>query len=347
MSLLRVIRPKLSKFCACATNRLCQQNYSSLVGRDFDSLKYYQPDEIKQLLWTANDLKVRMKKDKELYQPLVGKSLAMIFQKRSTRTRVSSESGMNLLGGQSIFLGPDDVHIGVNESIKDTAHVLCRMCDVILARVYGHDVVDTLASESSVPVINGLSDLFHPLQILADLLTLQEHFGELKNLKLAWVGDGNNIIHSLMIACAKLGMEIRVATPSGYLPDTGIINSCNKFSAKHGGKIHLTNDPKEAVYRANAIITDTWISMGQEEESAKRLKDFDGYEVNSKLVKEAAADWVFMHCLPRHKEEVSDSVFYGKNSVVWQEAENRKWTVMAVIHHLLKDYQPVHPQPNF
>ncbi|XP_014784366.1 ornithine transcarbamylase, mitochondrial isoform X2 [Octopus bimaculoides] len=320
---------------------------SSLVGRDFDSLKYYQPDEIRQLLWTANDLKVRIKKDKELYQPLVGKSLAMIFQKRSTRTRVSSETGMNLLGGQSVFLGPEDVHIGVNESIKDTARVLCQMCDVILARVYGHDVVDTLASESSVPVINGLSDLFHPLQILADLLTLQEHFGGLRDLKLAWVGDGNNIIHSLMIACAKLGIEICIATPLGYLPDSNIIASCNKFSAKHGGKIHLTNDPKEAVYRANAIITDTWISMGQEEESAKRLKDFDGYEVNSKLVKEAAADWVFMHCLPRHKEEVSDSVFYGKNSVVWQEAENRKWTVMAVIHHLLKDYQPVHPQPDF
>ncbi|GAB1611228.1 ornithine carbamoyltransferase, mitochondrial-like [Argonauta hians] len=348
MSLLRLVRPKLAKFSAFATStQLCQRDSSSMVGRDFDSLRHFQPEEIEKLLWTSADLKHRMKKDKELYQPLQGKSLAMIFQKRSTRTRVSAETGMNLLGGQSVFLGPEDVHIGVNESIKDSARVLCRMCDVILARVYGHDTIDELAMESSVPVINGLSDLYHPLQILADLLTLQEHFGELKNLKLAWVGDGNNIIHSLMIACAKLGMEIRIATPQDYIPDSKVISFCSKISAKHGGKIHLTSDPKEAVYRANAIITDTWVSMGQEEETAKRIKDFDGYEVNSKLVKDAAADWVFMHCLPRHKEEVSDAVFYGKNSVVWQEAENRKWTVMAVIHHLLKDYTPLHPKPKF
>lgn len=347
MMLTRLVRPRLAQFCGLTTTKLAQKDYSSFVGKDFATLKDFDSNEIQQFLWTANDLKTRIKKDGELFQPLRGKSIGLIFQKRSTRTRVSTETGMGLLGGQSVFLGASDVHIGVGEDLHDSAKVLSSMFDVLLARVFGHDIIETLAASSSVPVINGLSDTYHPLQILADLLTLQEHFGQLKGLKLSWVGDGNNITHSLMIACAKLGMEMRIATPKDFEPNEDVIKYCDKVASKTGSVLHYTNDPKEAVDQANVIITDTWVSMGQEEEKEMRLKLFADYVVNDELVKGAASDWVFMHCLPRYKFEVTDSIFHSKNSIVFPEAENRKWTVMAVMLHLLQDYHPVYPKPKF
>ncbi|CAG5123636.1 unnamed protein product, partial [Candidula unifasciata] len=253
-----------------------------LVGQDFLSLRYFTSDDIKQFLWTAKDLKTRIKDNGEVFQPLTGKTAALIFQKRSTRTRLSTELGMAKLGGHACFLGPDDIHLGVNESVKDSARVLAGMADIILARVYGQDILDELAKESQVPVVSGLSDLLHPLQILADLLTLQEHFGYLKGLKIAWVGDGNNILHSLMYGCAKLGINLNAATPKDYEPDQNITAEALKTAQKTGASIVLGNDPVKAAHQANVVVTDTWVSMGQEEEKKKRLKDFAGYQVNEK-----------------------------------------------------------------
>lgn len=318
-----------------------------LVGRDFISLKNFSADDIKQFLWTAKDLKTRMKENGEIFQPLKGKTAALIFQKRSTRTRLSTELGIAKLGGHACFLGPDDIHLGVNESIKDTSRVLTRMADVILARVYDHENIIEMANEANVPVINGLSDLLHPLQILADFMTLQENFNYVRGVKIAWIGDGNNILHSLMYGCAKLGIDLNIATPPGYEPNADITTEAMKIAGKNGASFNIGHDPVQAAYRADAIITDTWVSMGQEEEKQKRLKDFAGYQINRKMLKEAGGSWVFLHCLPRKQEEVTDDIFYGEESLVWAEAENRMWTVMAVMLHQLMPYTPSIPMPKF
>ncbi|KAH9500212.1 hypothetical protein Btru_077486 [Bulinus truncatus] len=326
---------------------LVKEQDSHLVGRDFLSLKHFSSDEIKQLLWTAKDLKTRMKDNGEVFQPLKGKTAALIFQKRSTRTRLSTELGITKLGGHACFLGPDDIHLGVNESVKDSARVLAGMADIILARVFGHAFLEVLADEADVPVINGLSDLLHPLQILADFMTLQEQFGYVRGVKIAWIGDGNNILHSLMYGCAKLGVDLSVATPPNYGPNQDITMEAMKIAGKTGASFNFGNDPVAAAYRADAIITDTWISMGQEAEKQKRLKAFAGYQISRKMLKEAGGNWVFLHCLPRKQEEVTDDIFYGEESLVWQEAENRMWTVMAVMLHQLQPYTPTIPMPVF
>ncbi|KAK3773357.1 hypothetical protein RRG08_023237 [Elysia crispata] len=340
-------RGRLLRNFSCTVSAKSPSDSNGLVGRDFMSLKHFRGEDIKQFLWTAKDLKTRMKDNGEIFQPLKGKTAALIFQKRSTRTRMSTELGMAKLGGHAAFMGPEDVHIGVNESVKDTARVLSGMADIILARVYGQDFLDELADEASIPVISGLSDLLHPLQILADFMTLQEHFGYLRGLKIAWIGDGNNILHSLMYGCAKLGVDLNVATPTGYEPDVNITEEAMKIAGKTGANFMMGNDPIQAVYRADAIVTDTWVSMGQEEEKKKRINDFAGYQINRKMLKEAGANWVFLHCLPRKQEEVTDDIFYSEESLVWQEAENRMWTVMAVMLHLLQPYTPVNPMPKF
>ncbi|CAG5123684.1 unnamed protein product [Candidula unifasciata] len=301
----------------------------SLVGRDFLSLNHFKSEDIKQFLWTAKDLKTRIKDNGEIFQPLVGKSAALVFQKRSTRTRLSAEMGMTKLGGSACFLGPDDIHLGVNESVKDSARVLTSMADVIVARVHGQEVLDELANEARIPVISGLSDFLHPLQILADFMTLQEHFGYLRGLKIAWIGDGNNVLHSLLYGCAKIGIDLNVATPAGYEPDATVTNDALKLAGKTGASFRIGNDPRQAAYRADVIVTDTWVSLGQEQEKQKRLKDFAGFQINRKMLKEAGGSWVFLHCLPRKKEEVTDDIFYGEESLVWQEAENRMWTLMV------------------
>ncbi|BFZ24802.1 hypothetical protein BsWGS_27841 [Bradybaena similaris] len=318
-----------------------------LVGRDFLSLNHFSSEDIKQFLWTAKDLKTRIKDNGEIFQPLIGKSAALIFQKRSTRTRISAQLGMTRLGGSVCVLGPDDIHLGVNECVKDSARVLASMADVILARVHGQQDLDDLANEANVPVISGLSDLHHPLQILADFMTLQEHFGYLRGLKIAWIGDGNNVLHSLMYGCAKIGIDLNVATPAGYEPDATITADAMAQAGKTGASFLLGNDPIRAAYRADVIVTDTWVSMGQEEEKQKRLQEFAGFQINRKMLKEAGGNWVFLHCLPRKKEEVTDDIFYGEESLVWQEAENRLWTVMAVMLHLLQPYEPTSAMPKY
>ena len=258
----------------------------------------------------------------------------MIFQKRSTRTRVSTETGMSLLGGHALFLGPSDIQLGVNESMKDTALVLSRFNSLVLARVYSHADILELAEHATVPVINALSDLHHPLQTLADLMALQNHFGSdsLRGKTLSWVGDGNNVLHDLMLGAAKIGMNVRIATPTGYEPNADILAKTQQLAKDNGtADVFSTTDASEAVTGADVIVTDTWVSMGQEEEYAKRVKEFDGYQVNAGLMRKANDGAVFLHCLPRHPEEVSDEVFYSPQSLVFPEAENRMWTVMAVM----------------
>jgi ornithine carbamoyltransferase len=258
--------------------------------------------------------------------------MSMIFQKRSTRTRVSTETGMALLGGHALFLGPSDIQLGINETMRDTSSVLSRFNDIILARVFGHNDVEELAKYSDAPVINALSDLHHPLQTLADLMTLQEQFGKenLKGKTIAWVGDGNNVLNDLALGGVMLGMNMNIATPVGYEMDTGIMARTMKIASQSGAEVKTTTIAKEAVQGAHVVVTDTWVSMGQEAEYAKRVAEFDGYQVNKELMSHADPSAVFLHCLPRHPEEVTDEVIYSNQSLVFPEAENRMWTVMAV-----------------
>uniref|UniRef100_H2TY28 ornithine carbamoyltransferase n=1 Tax=Takifugu rubripes TaxID=31033 RepID=H2TY28_TAKRU len=314
-----------------------------LKGRSCLTLKDFSSDEIKSLLWASSDLKHRIKLEKQYLPILQGKSMAMIFEKRSTRTRMSTETGFALLGGHPCFLTSQDIHLGVNESCRDTARVLSRQCDIVLARVYSHSTLEELDREASVPIINGLSDLYHPIQILADFLTLQEHYGSLQGLTVSWIGDGNNVLHSFMMAAAKLGVHLRIATPKGYEPEMSLIQEAQRLSREHGTQFLLTDDPMEAAHGSNVLVTDNW--LGNEEERKKRLKDFEGYQITMKTASVAKPDWTFLHCLPRKMEEVDDEVFYSSRSLVFPESENRKWTIMGLIVALLTDYSPQIPMP--
>ena len=305
----------------------------NMKGKSLITLKDLSVDEIRFLLDEAKSFKENRS---QIIQErlLEGKTLGMIFEKRSTRTRVSTEAAMAELGGHALFLGKDDIQLGVNESLSDTAKVLGRMVTGILARVFDHETVEVLASHSGIPVINALSDRFHPLQGLADILTIEEHLGKLEGIKVAWVGDGNNVCHTLMIASVKMGMTMSIATPDDYQPDQEVIDYCKKNATK-SNQISYTNDPLEAVKGANVVVTDTFISMGEEAETLEKLKKFKSFQVNLDMVKEADQNFIFMHCLPRHKEEVTDDVIYGEHSVVFDEAENRLHTVAAVLKNLL------------
>lgn len=330
-------------FSASLTSRLAKplisQRFQSslakaltgLSGRHFISIDELSNEELRGLLALSKQYKATYAGGKPGPAPLDNKSVSMIFQKRSTRTRVSTETGMSLLGGQSLFLGPSDVQLGVNESMKDTALVLSRFNQLILARVFGHSDILELAEHAQVPVINALSDLHHPLQTLADLMTLEEHFGDVKSKTLAWVGDGNNVLHDLMLGSAKLGMNVRIATPTGYEPNQRLLELTHHLANENDATVFSTTDASEAVQGSDVVVTDTWVSMGQEQEYAKRVAEFEGYQVNSDLMAKANDGAVFLHCLPRHPEEVTDEVIYSKQSLVFQEAENRMWTVMAVM----------------
>ncbi|KFO87174.1 hypothetical protein N320_00867, partial [Buceros rhinoceros silvestris] len=250
-----------------------------LKGRDLLTLENYTAHELEYLLWMASDLKGRIKHKGEYLPLMQGKSLAMIFEKRSTRTRLSAETGFALLGGHPSFLTTQDIHLGANENLTDTTRVLSSMANAIMARVYKHNDLELMAKEATIPIINGLSNLHHPLQILADYLTLQEHFGGLKGLTVTWIGDGNNVLHSIMTSAAKLGMHLRIATPRGFEPDFGITQITEEYSKEYGTKLLLTTDPLEAADGANVLVTDTWISMGKEEEKKERLKAFQGYQI--------------------------------------------------------------------
>jgi len=304
-----------------------------MKGRHFLSIDELSNPELDGLIDLSRHLKktYRSPSSATTPKPLIDNSVAMIFQKRSTRTRVSTETGMTLLGGHALFLGPTDIQLGVNESMRDTASVLSRFNTHILARVFDHEDVLELSNHSKVPVINALSELHHPLQTLADLMVLREHFGELRGKTLAWVGDGNNVLHDLMLGAVKSGMDVRIATPQGYEPDPGVMSKTKALAIENSCEVFETTNAAEAVKGSDVVVTDTWVSMGQEEEYKKRVADFDGYCVDTKLMANANQSAVFLHCLPRHQEEVHDDVFYSDNSLVFQEAENRMWTVMAVM----------------
>ncbi|KAI9914335.1 hypothetical protein PsorP6_007359 [Peronosclerospora sorghi] len=311
---------------------------ASLKGKNFMSTADLSPNEIAGLLAKAQALKATYSNPEtkaSAPKPLRNEICSMIFQKRSTRTRMSSEVGMHLLGGQAIFLSSDDIQLGVNESLKDTALVLSRFNSLIVARVYGHDDILELGALATVPVINALSDKFHPLQMLADYMTVHEHFGTIQGLTFAWVGDGNNVLHDYMLAAPKLGANIQIATPEGYEPDPEVVDETKRLAALAGTQVVMTHDPVEAVKGAHVIATDTWISMGQEKDAQKRLKAFAGYQITNQMLTHAQENHVFLHCLPRHQDEVDDEVFYGPRSLVFNEAENRLWTVMAVYSSLL------------
>jgi ornithine carbamoyltransferase len=268
-----------------------------LKGRSLDSLFHLTKEEIEQILKTSELLKFQLLRGEE-HPLLKGKTLAMIFEKPSTRTRVSFEVGMWQLGGYALYLNASDLQLGRGETIADTAQVLSRYVDGMMARVFAHQTILDLVKYSRVPVINGLSDFTHPCQGLADLFTIYEKKGRLSGLKLAYIGDGNNVAHSLLFGCSKVDMDIILACPSGYEPNPEVLSKAKEEGRRSGCKVKVTNDPKEASRKADIIYTDVWASMGKEKEHEKRVKIFKPYQVNGKLVKEAKEDYLFMHCLP-------------------------------------------------
>lgn len=289
-------------------------------------------DKVPEILKLAKDFKEGNIEGK----PLKDKNLAMIFQKSSTRTRVSFEVGMNQLGGNSLFLSNDDIQMGRGEPISDTAKVLSRYVDGIMIRAIEHEDVVKLAEEADVPIISGLTNLEHPCQALADMLTIQEHVGNF-NGKFTYVGDGNNVCNSLLLICASLGMDIAVACPKGYEPNTEIIKKANKIAEKNNSYVIITDDVEIAVKNADAVYTDVWVSMGDEKDQGKRRKVFKKYQVSGELMKLANEDAIFMHCLPAIRgEEVSSEVIDGPQSVVIDQAENRLHAQKAVLYHFLK-----------
>ena len=307
----------------------------NLKGRDFLTLKDFSSEEINYLVDLGLDLKAKLKAGTPT-PILSGKSLGMIFQKSSTRTRVSFEVGMYQLGGQALFLSSHDLQIDRGEPIEDTARVLSRFLDGILIRTYSHKMVEDLAKYSDVPVINGLTDDFHPTQVIADLITIKEHKGTNKGLKFAYVGDGNNMVHSLMIGGAKVGMNVAIASPDGYLPNAEVVAYAKEQAALNGVSITITQDPFEVVADADVVYTDTWASMGQEAEKEIRAKIFAPYQINQKLLDAAKKDAIVMHCLPAYRGyEITNEVIEGEQSVVFDEAENRMHAHKAILAAIL------------
>ncbi|MDZ5711077.1 ornithine carbamoyltransferase [Jeotgalibacillus haloalkalitolerans] len=305
----------------------------TLQHKDLLTLRDYTSNEILELIEFAAELKKPENKHLPLLQ---GKVLGMIFEKSSTRTRVSFEAGMLQLGGHAMYLSTRDIQMGRGETIADTARVLSGYLDGIMIRTFAQSTVQELAENSSIPVINGLTDDYHPCQTLADLLTVYETFGSFKHKKMAYIGDGNNVAHSLMIGAAKTGMHFTLACPAGYEPDAEILAYAQAEGAKTGAEILVTHDPVQAATGAHVIYTDVWASMGQEDEQAERLKAFEGFQVNEQLTSHAEADYIFMHCLPAHREEeVSTAVLEGPHSVVFQEAENRLHAQKALLVALM------------
>jgi len=307
----------------------------SLKGRDFLTLLDFSTEEIFDLLALAGDLKAKQKAGMP-YTPLAGKTMAMIFEKPSTRTRVSFEVGMIQLGGSALYLNSNDLQLGRGETIADTARVLSQYVDVIMIRTFAHQKVEELAEYASIPVINGLTDDDHPCQALADLLTIYEVKKTFQGVKLAYVGDGNNVANALLAAAAKVGMDVAIACPPGYEPKAAYVEAARQIGEKTGAAVTVTHDPLEAVAGADAIYTDVWTSMGQESESDERLQVFQPYQVNEALVKAAKPDYIFLHCLPAHRgEEVTAGVMDGPNSMVFEQAGNRLHAQKAILVSVL------------
>ena len=308
-----------------------------MQGKDLLSIHELTTEEVYKILDLAVDLKAKQKAGIE-HHLLKGKTLGMIFEKSSTRTRVSFEVGMYQLGGNALFLSSNDLQIGRGEPIKDTARVLSRYVDGIMIRTFSHDGIIELAQYADIPIINGLTDLLHPCQALTDLLTIKEHKGELKGLKLAYVGDGNNMANSLMYGAAKVGMDIAIATPKGYEPNAKVIANAKADATLTGATVTVTNDIKTAVAAADVVYTDVWASMGQEAEQKARLAIFKEYQVNQQLMDLAKNDAIVMHCLPAHRgEEITEDVLEGNQSVVFDEAENRLHVQKAIMALLMAD----------
>ena len=308
--------------------------------RHFLSIADLTSPELQKLVDRARQLKSIIKDGRDGHPNndlLKAKTIALLFNKRSTRTRVSTESAVTLLGGQPMFLGREDVQLGVNESLYDSARVISSMVHGIVARVAGHQDVVELSRYSDVPVINALSDTFHPCQAVADIMTIQEHQkqGETGKVTCAWVGDANNVLHDFLNASTKSGYNFRIATPSSRPVDEEILECAREFADEKGGVVYTTSNPEEAVKGANFVVTDTWISMGEESQRQSKMREFAGYQVTRQLLDHANKGCKFMHCLPRHAEEVTDDVFYSSDSVVFQEAENRKWAMLAILEFFM------------
>ena len=296
--------------------------------KHFLTLKDFSPAELNSLLQRAIELK-QMQKAGEIFEPLKNKTLAMIFEKSSTRTRISFEIGMSQLGGHALFLSPRDTQLSRGEPIEDSARVISSMADGIMIRTFGHNIVETFASYSSVPVINALTDDFHPCQLLADMQTYYEHRGSIEGKTVLWVGDGNNMCHSYINAAAQYDFKLRIAAPEGYGPNQSLAD-------KHADRVEIIHDPMAAAEGVDLIVTDVWASMGQEEEQKKREAAFAEFQVNAAMMQQADKDALFMHCLPAHRgEEVTADVIDGSQSVVFDEAENRLHAQKALLEALM------------
>jgi len=290
--------------------------------RHFLTLKDYTKEEILEIIELGLRIKAEVK-SRHFTPYLEKQTLAMIFEKSSTRTRVSFETGIYQLGGTGLFLSSRDIQLGRGEPMKDTARVISRMCDMVMIRTFSQSKLEEFAEFSNVPVINGLTDEYHPVQLMADYMTMIE-YGKDKNAKVAYIGDGNNMAHSWLMLASKLGFELRIATPKGYECDQNIVDDAMKFAKESGSKITFTDDPKAAVAGATVVTTDTWVSMGDEAEKEKRIKDFAGYTVDDNMMKLADKEAIFLHCLPAYRGlEVTEDVLEGEQSVVFDEAENR------------------------
>jgi ornithine carbamoyltransferase len=302
-----------------------------LKGRHLTAVRDWTPDEIRTLLDLADELK-RAQKAREEHRLLPGRTLAMIFQKPSTRTRVSFEVAMAHLGGTAMYLRADDLQLGRGETLRDTALVLSRYVDAILIRTFAQADVEEVARNSTVPVINGLTDLSHPCQAISDLMTIRERLGRLSGVRIAYLGDGNNVCGSLMMVSAKFGMSFAAATPPAYRPDPETVKLAMRTAVQSGGTVELLDDPREAVRGANVLYTDVWTSMGQEEERKRRLADLSGYRIDENTLALARDDAIVMHCLPAHYgEEITEAVADGERSAIWDQAENRLHAEKALL----------------
>jgi ornithine carbamoyltransferase len=308
---------------------------SSLRGRDLLTLSDLSSDEILDVIKAAQYIKhIHLKG--EAFQPIKGKTLGMIFYKSSTRTRISFEVAMWQLGGYALYLNQNDLQLKRGETVQDTARVLSRYLDGIMIRTFSHKDVEKLAQFADIPIINGLTDFCHPCQVLADLLTVYEKKQSLAGLKLAYIGDGNNMAHSLLYGCSKIGMDIYIASPKGYMPQPEVVADAKKNAALSSSKVVITSSVDEAAEGADVLYTDVWTSMGQEEETQKRKAVFSDFQINSHVLKSAKKDVIVMHCLPAHRgEEITDDVIEGPNSVVFDEAENRLHVQKAILALML------------
>ncbi len=308
--------------------------HRGVTGRDLTSIEDFTPDELASALELAAAMKAHPPNYRDM---LAGKQIVLFFEKPSLRTRLTFEAGINSLGGASFFVDQTQSRLGARESLRDVAHNLERWVDGVVLRTFAHETVTTMAQHASIPVINALSDLEHPCQAMADMHTLQEHFGDVHNLHLAYVGDGNNVAHSLMLAAASLGATISVATPEGFEPSAAMTKAAKALAAISGGSVEVVHDPLDAVAGADAVYTDVWASMGQESEAEDRRKIFAPYQVNQNLFSCAARHAVFMHCLPAHRgDEVTEAVIDSPRSVVFDQAENRLHIQKAILALLLE-----------